>query len=104
MNCCPGDLALVVGGSRENLGKVVQCLRLIDGREPIACSLGVRACDCEHGEVWVIDRELKCWTKDGQKAHAPVAWDKFLMPIRPEPDEILDAIGGEVDSTVAMKV
>jgi hypothetical protein len=89
MNCKPGDLALVVKGFPENLGKMVQCVRIItDSTELIPTSIGALSVQMRaNTPIWLLDRRLRCMTTKGVANLCAICADAYLMPIRPEPQD-----------------
>jgi hypothetical protein len=87
LNCKQGDLALIVRGDHDNIrniGKLVTCLSLED--PPRGALRG-------SGRIWKVDRPLTWRRNKSQQLHEqPYAFDEFLLPIRPEPDPIEEAI------------
>jgi hypothetical protein len=71
MNCKKGDLAVVIKCkfAPENVGKVVQCLRLSDKLAP--------------SPVWEVDRPLMWLYPWGAKTPLHCAPDHALLPISP---------------------
>lgn len=98
MNCKPGDMALVIGGPRENLGREVTCLELYSpGIIPTVTPAGAPAF-IESDEVfWLIDRNLTYQNWGGETVDVPYAADCYLLPIRPERDEDLEYTQRESD-------
>lgn len=86
MRCQVGDLALVVRGFPQNIGKLVTCLELVPDGFCFNTSAGpvLLRCDCP---IWRIDRPLSYTATNGAITEAPFAGDAALMPIRPQPDE-----------------
>ena len=83
MKCAVGDMALVIGGMPENVGKMVTIVRLcagiIVGKE---CFIHNRS-----GPFWEIDRPLLYRLTNGSFRAVPYSCDEYLLPIRPERDE-----------------
>jgi hypothetical protein len=78
MRCKAGDLAMCIGKSGRNSGKMVTCLHLED--PPFEMQ--------DPGPVWRIDRNLTwAFSNGGGSVEAPYAEDCRLIPIRPDPDE-----------------
>lgn len=75
---------MVIAGNRENLGKVVTCIRLSCPGERVPSSLGpIELLDTE-GEVWIVDRDIVCrTTRTRRRILAKAILDRLLMPIRP---------------------
>ncbi len=81
LNCKPGDLALVIGGTKgHNLGKTCTVIRLLGEFEHLLLGMG---------PVWLVDRPMTCsneWVTDQH----PWAPDRFLMPIRDPGEELAE--------------
>lgn len=73
MNCKPGDLAVVVRSSGENLGRIVTCIRLATAAEFVSQNISTA-----QGEMWLL-AELTLHTGGRMKPYAP---DSHLRPIR----------------------
>jgi hypothetical protein len=90
VNCKPGDLALIIGGLKENVGKMVRCIRLIEHGEIVQTRAGKHRINDTAHPTWAVDRLIRnMLTKDNVLVgytEAPVAFDRYLMPIRPPPD------------------
>ena len=82
MNCKPGDLALVIHSMDQ--GKMVQCIELL--RIPLP-EAGATQFAPGLGPVWKVDRPMQWRSHNGPRYLTCMMLDKFLMPIRPEPDE-----------------
>lgn len=81
MNCKQGDLAVLIRSDAGNEGKFVTCLRLASAAE-----IGSYLFSRDRGPVWVTDIELK--TRLG--FYAPLVYDAYLRPIRPQPNDATD--------------
>lgn len=82
MNCKPGEMAMVIRGRPENIGKVVTVLRLADMR--------INRLDEKVGPFWVIDRDLMHqWEFSKRLTMRPFCADCKLMPIHPLDDETI---------------
>lgn len=80
MNCKPGDLAVVVRSDAGNEGKIVRCLRIVDGWLEGLDGSGL-------GEpVWEVDRVLRAC--DGSEDN--LINDSYLRPIRDPGDDAVD--------------
>ena len=95
MRCRIGDLAIVIRGPKQNLGREVTVVRLC---EHVVYSGGVFV---HHGGApfWELDRTLSYPASDGTAVEVPYSTDEALMPIRPdgtESDETPDRIDREV--------
>ena len=82
MKCAVGDLALVIGGMPENVGKMVTVVRLHTRATswngcPVTC----------RGPFWEVDRPLLYRRNDGVLTEVPYSSDTYLLPIRPEREE-----------------
>lgn len=85
MNCKQGDLAIVIRGFGEEIGKCVTCIRLLPTGAEVP-GMDNQFSDHE-GAVWEIDTKLT-WTYSMSRDlfRIPFASDKNLMPITPPPD------------------
>ena len=98
MNCRAGDLALIIRGFPQHLGKLVTCVELV----PVGTIVNTHSgpaflrCDCP---IWRIDRPLAYVMTNGVTAEAPFAADNALQPIRPERDEDLEMVQSNSDIT-----
>ncbi|MGH2613172.1 MAG: hypothetical protein ACRDFB_09035 [Rhabdochlamydiaceae bacterium] len=95
MNCKMGDLALVIGGHSDNIGKMVTCIEVINKSEGI--ELGSK-----HGPWWRVDRNLlsMIYRNDVPQYYSfdTVVPDKCLMPITP-PDDIANDSESDIINT-----
>jgi hypothetical protein len=78
MNCKPGDMAIVIHGSRS--GMLVTCIRTVTGGE-FKTSVGLEAANIS--PIWRID-SLIPWgpLNEPPAIYVPYALDKYLRPIR----------------------
>lgn len=84
MNCKPGDMAVVIAGTKgTQVGKTCTCIRLLARHEHNVPDV--------FGPMWEVDC-LMSFTQPGGaqiwRSHAP---DRFLMPINPRNDEETEA-------------
>lgn len=87
LNCKAGDLAVVIGLSKEPwcLGLSVTCLEIMRPGSRYRADNG-DLWECREN-AWVVDRDL--WGQkypDTRGTPAHVISDRFLLPIRPEAD------------------
>lgn len=80
MKCKPGDMAIVIGGTKgTQIGRVVTCIRLLERHEHFAREQG--------GPVWLVDTEL-WWDGSRGLTQQPWAFDKWLLPINPKGESV----------------
>ena len=86
MKCAVGDLALVIGGPKENHGKMVTC------RVPVTGLVSYEGWRIFIGPVpgWMVDTALMVYGSVSGFSYVPFALDAWLLPIRPERDEDLE--------------
>jgi len=80
MNCKQGDLAIVVRSDAGNAGKIVTCIRLLNGFRHIAPDGSVS------NDIWQIDRPLIGW---GGEVSCEIS-DMQLRPLRDPGDDATD--------------
>ena len=83
MNCKQGDLALVIRG--PDTGKVVRVILAVSPHDHILTSLGISfRIPPETLPAWHVDRELEVRIIEiDRSTKARVAWDSYLLPLRP---------------------
>jgi hypothetical protein len=87
MNCQKGDLALVIGGLADNVGKVVRCIELHQSRR-----LGSLYLDDKVGPVWVVDQDMHWARVDKTESfYMKLQADAYLAPLRgADKDEVIE--------------
>lgn len=59
LNCKQGDLAIVVKSTMGNEGKIVRCLKLLEGGDAVETSIGGKVIfsdkDVNVGVSWIVD-------------------------------------------------
>ena len=84
MNCKPNELAVVVGGSGLNAGRIFKTLQLTAPNElvPTKCGRFMFALDPKDGPCWHIEGYISTKTHDGILCELPVCYDAVLRPLR----------------------
>ena len=105
MNCKQGDLALVIRG--VNAGKVVRVISAVSPHELIPTSLGISLRILpENLPVWHVDREMEVGVLSPSEIEIPatsrVAWDSYLLPLRPPAADETDTAEREVTEGLSL--
>lgn len=90
MNCKQGDLAMIKNGPIA--GTMVTCLELLPAgwyRDDLPRGISQQM-DEAAGPLWRVDRPIPCEAPFAPGGCLYVVPDKYLMPIRPEPDATTD--------------
>ena len=89
MRCKPGDLAIVVGGSNNNIGMTVTVHNLEDPPIPLFLGDPPREVKIEKsGEIWRVNRNIHWFTAISLQPiyEGPYIEDRCLLPISPPAD------------------
>lgn len=89
LNCSPGDLAIVVKGREDCLGKIVVCIAQIGTLEVLPVK--------ENKNIWKIDKSLPYFYSNlGRDVDLEYCPDEYLKPIRyQDSDDEMIALAGK---------
>ena len=88
MNCRPGDLAIVTAGRAA--GMMVTCVELLSVGTRVAVIGAVGYVQVAPTDrLWRLDRRIPFeFTPDGSTIYADISQDDYLLPIRPQSDDV----------------